>query len=282
MSSSDHSADARHTDHGGTRHTIHIADEGFVFGPATVRDDDVTGGQVAEAAKKHPVEDYVILEHLRSGELESKRPNELTDVRSDDVHFFVIKNTGEKQDFFVDGLSMEWPRPAIEADQIVYLARAPENSEVVVHFGDGPAVIYEGSEEVRLDTPGVEKFTTRPATRTITITVDSEPFVPEARRMTPDDIISKATGQDPATTYLVFAPPGGPKESFQGKGETKIPLRDGMNFITVSTGPTTVSDAAFEKGLPLALRGLEALGYKPTVVSGTTHHVAFDYTVEAG
>ncbi|UIJ97410.1 multiubiquitin domain-containing protein [Rhizobium leguminosarum] len=265
----------------GDRRTVFISDETFSFERRVTDDDKISGAQIAELVGKHPVEDYVVLHHLPTGELESKRPTETTRLVDNNQHFFVIKSTGTGNAFYVDGLSMEWPRGGLTADQMIYLARADAESEVVTHPNDGPAEVYEGDDEIRLDTPGVEKFSTRPA-RQITITVDGEPYVPPKRRMTPNSIIVEAASLDPSLTYLVRIKRGDERKSYQGKGDVEIRLRDGMNFITVSTGPTTVSDPAHENGVGMVLKGLAALGYSASVVDGKSHHVIFDYSVQSG
>ncbi|MBY5551304.1 hypothetical protein HFO61_31700 [Rhizobium leguminosarum] len=280
---SNHSDDAS-SDRGQAsgRRFIFISDETFAFVRKPVGDDKITGAQIAELAGKHPHEDYVVLHHVPSGELEGKRPNETTKLPDDDQHFFIIKSDGTSNAFYVDGLSMEWPRPSLTAEHMIYLARADGDSEVVIHRGDGPADVYEGDDVVPLNSPGVEKFTTRPARSDITIKVDGELYHPPRRRMTPNEIISAATGQEPSQFYLVRIKRNDERESYQGKGDDEIRLRDGMNFITVSVGPTPVSYPAFERGPNLMFKGLTALGYAPTLMANTAEHVIFDYTVQSG
>jgi hypothetical protein len=183
--------------------------------------------------------------------------------------------------FRAEGLSMEWPRVSLTAEQIVFLAKADEDSEVVLHRGDGPAEVHEGDDEVRIDLPEVENIDIRPA-RAITIFVDGEPYQPPRRRLTPNEIISEATDSNPAETYLVRVKPNGGQVSYKDEGDKPIRLRDQMNFIVVSVGPTPVSDPAFEKGVALFISGLEALGYKPRRTESNADTVVFDYPVQSG
>ncbi|OOO20238.1 hypothetical protein EFR00_00455 [Rhizobium sophoriradicis] len=266
----------------GSGRFIFISNENFVFSKVHIGDHQVTGSQIVEAAGKHPVEDYVVLHHLPAGELETKRPNELAKLDNDDHHFFVIKSAGVDYSFSVDGLAMVWPRPHISADNLVYLARAETDSEVIIHRGDGAADIYEGDDQIALVPTGVERFTTRPARKDITITVDGEPYHPPRRKMTPNEIIRQATGQDPSQIYLVRINRGDERESYQGKGDEVIRLRDGMVFVTISVGPTPVSDPAFEQGAGLMIMGLTALGYQVVPVPDTSDKLVFDYTVQSG
>lgn len=257
-----------------------IADEAFDFRHISFTDRKVTAAQIAMAVGKHPIEDFVVLQHLLSGELETLRPTELADLGVDGLaRFFVIKGDHTER-FFVEGLAMEWPRSTLTADQIVFLARADEDSEVVLHRGDGPAEVFEGDDEIRISDPGVERIRIRPA-RQITIKVDGEPYHPPRRRMTPNAIIKEAAGANPAENYLVQIK-GRQRVSYQDKGDIPIRLRDGMSFQVVFTGPTPVSDPAFEKGPTLFMKGLVALGYTPKLLPGLAGHVVFDYTVESG
>ncbi|MDA9519062.1 hypothetical protein XI06_01540 [Bradyrhizobium sp. CCBAU 11434] len=115
----------------------------------------------------------------------------------------------------------------------------------------------------------------------IHFTVNGEPEKTEQREWTPDDIITKFGEVDPASNYLVRIK-GHHKESFQGKGEIPIEIHDCDDFQIVSTGPTPVSDGSKLTGASLFVAGLEALGYKPTLLSGTTDHVVFEYQVPTG
>ena len=53
---------------------VQIGDANFDFATVAFDDAKVTGAQVCMAAGRHPVEDYVVLRHLGTGELESLRP----------------------------------------------------------------------------------------------------------------------------------------------------------------------------------------------------------------
>jgi len=79
--------------------------------------------------------------------------------------------------------------------------------------------------------------------RVIHFTVDGEPHKTDKRELTPDEIIRKYGERDPAKNYLVQIV-GGQKESYQGKGEIPIEMRDGMRFQIICVGPMTVSDGS--------------------------------------
>lgn len=264
------------------RYAIEVSAENFVFERFRIPDGKVTGAQIAAEAGKHDVENYVVLQHLSSGELESLRPTEIVDLDEPGRERFFVIAGDETYRFRVNGLSMEWPRASLTADQIIFLARSSEDdSEVVVRRGDDDAEVYEGDDEVRIDIDGLEEIRVRPA-RKITVTVDGEPYHPPRRRMTPNEIIADATENDPAQYYLVRIRQHEERISYKDKGDIPIRLRDRMVFATISTGPTPVSDPAFETGPKLFVRSLEAMGFKPRVSGEAKDHVVIDYPVMSG
>ena len=69
--------------------------------------------------------------------------------------------------------------------------------------------------------------------------VDTETLTTTEKVLTPVQIMGLA-GVDPQTHYLVQIK-GQHQESYQGKPDEKIHMHPKMKFITVSTGPTPVS-----------------------------------------
>lgn len=73
----------------------------------------------------------------------------------------------------------------------------------------------------------------------IDFTVDGEKLTTTEQELTPRQIMEMAS-TDPQTHYLMQIE-GRHRESYQGKDDSPIHVRDDAKFITVSTGPTTVS-----------------------------------------
>jgi len=71
-------------------------------------------------------------------------------------------------------------------------------------------------------------------------TVDGEPQETTAHELTPTQILTQA-GIDAASHYLVQIE-GANRVSFQGKPNEEIHMHENMKFISVSTGPTPVSE----------------------------------------
>jgi hypothetical protein len=112
---------------------------------------------------------------------------------------------------------------------------------------------------------------------TFEITVDGEEFSASSNTMTPDEILVLA-GLSPADHYLVQIH-GKKQDSFQGKGSVPIHLNEGAKFVSVFTGPTTVSHGA-AAGAPLFATQLREVGYSVRELSNG--HVLCEYTVEVG
>lgn len=115
----------------------------------------------------------------------------------------------------------------------------------------------------------------------IHFTVDGEPYETTEQRQTPDEIIQKYGGKDPAKNYLVQIE-GHHKISYQGKGEEPIDIHEGARFQIISTGPTPVSDIVTKTGVGLFADGLRSLGYDPQIAEGYPNHVVINYKVPTG
>ncbi|MEO8035827.1 MAG: hypothetical protein ABI837_15430 [Acidobacteriota bacterium] len=75
----------------------------------------------------------------------------------------------------------------------------------------------------------------------ITYTVDDEPQTTATKTLTPRQILTAAR-IDEAVHYLVLLRGNsGERESYQTRMDEPIHMHPNMKFISVSTGPTTVS-----------------------------------------
>ena len=117
-----------------------------------------------------------------------------------------------------------------------------------------------------------------------TILVNGEPFEAPEKTMTANEILSLG-GLSTDSHYLVEIK-GKHQDSFEGKGNQEVHLHEGSKFISVFTGPTTVSDSqvgdsdAKLTGARLFAAQLRAAGYDVTEMPD--HHVEFPYTVSVG
>ena len=171
--------------------SIAISDETFRFSTHAVSDRRVTGAQIADIAKAHPVTDYVVLQHLPNGELESVRPTETTDLGPNGAERFFVIRGSESFRFTVDGLSMEWPLASILAENIKFLGRVERSAELILETPTGDQVIPNG-RAVNLSVSGVEKLKTRKKPKTVTVIYNHDQrFEMEVRDYTTEELMQR-------------------------------------------------------------------------------------------
>jgi len=222
---------------GGNSFAAQIGDAKFDFLTVTFDDQKVTGGQIAEAAGAHPVENFVILAQLPSFELETLRPQETTDL-SKVSRFFVIEGDGTDR-FFVDGLSLEWPKKTLTGAAIKTLVgKDGENVELLQEMEDAPDKVIADSDKVNIGARGVEKFKTRKVG--VTIFVEGTPHPWNKPKITYAEVVTLEFPdypQHPEVLYSVTYTKG-PNTKPEGdlvKGDT-VHVKDGMNFHVSPTG----------------------------------------------
>ncbi|MES2434860.1 MAG: hypothetical protein V4586_13680 [Pseudomonadota bacterium] len=116
------------------------------------------------------------------------------------------------------------------------------------------------------------------AVKSFSIFIDGEEFVIEDRTETPNQLLALA-GLASAEYYLIEVK-NKRQESFQGRGDETIHIQKGDTFVSVFTGPTTVSDLPQQFGVENFKSGLAALGYTAAEVGDG--NLAFKYVVEVG
>lgn len=155
--------------------SVELGDETFQFRRVRFDDRKVVGAQIAEAAGAHPIEAFVILRHLCSGELESIRPTEAVDLGEEGVERFFVLRGDDLHRFTTEGLSMEWPKAKLAARHIKFLAKAEEGQVLVLDTQDGDLVL-EDDDLVDLAARGVERLMLRHLPKTVTVYYKETPF----------------------------------------------------------------------------------------------------------
>lgn len=200
-------------------------------------DSKVTGAQIAEAAGHAPNVDVIILLHLKNGELESLRPTELADLGAAGTEDVFVISGAFTHKFFVNGLSMEWPRATLKARHVLKLARAGEDHELLEELTDQPDRVFEPSDDVRIDGPAQERFKTR--RRTFTVIVNTRPKTVDKGVLTFDEVVRLAFPNPPAGPDIQFTIQytRGPAENPSGalvEGGT-VKIKDRMEFDVTQT-----------------------------------------------
>ncbi|GLR56819.1 multiubiquitin domain-containing protein [Rhizobium indigoferae] len=217
--------DHKHTD---GRFNVQIGDKNFNFAVFTFDDGKVTGAQVAMAANKHPVEDYVVLRHLKSGELETLRPTETSELDKNKISRFLVVEGSITYRFFVEGLAMEWPRRKLIAWQIKLLAGADDDQALTLErTGFDP--VFDDDDEVNIGGDEVEHFKLRKRKKTVTVIYggDTE-FELERRVYTTEELMTQ------------FGVPAGYKLDIIGADGVfremapaeRLRVKDGMEFAS--------------------------------------------------
>lgn len=207
--------------------TVTISDESFSERSFRLSDQKVTGHQIVEAFGKRPVEEFVVLQRLGNGDLETLRPTELVDLGANGAErFFVIKGSLTYR-FTVDGASMEWPLASILGRHIKELASADKDDELVLDRSDGDIVVGDETP-VKLDKEGVEHLKTRKRPQLVNVTYNHQSFQLEPRVYSTEELLTK------------FSVPEGYKlDEVRGKGELhelkpgeQVHIREGMEFTS--------------------------------------------------
>lgn len=220
---------------------VEIADEDFNIRVLQFDDSKVVGLQVAAAVGAHPVEDFAVLQHLKSGELESVRPVENIDLSKPGVERFFVVRGASNHRFTVEGLSMEWPQDKIAAKHIKFLAKAGDEMVLILDRDDGDREL-DDDEEVNLSKPGVERFKLRKKQpKFVTIFVEATPHEwPKGEMITYEQVVTLEFpdfAQHPERTYSVTWKKGeGAKHEGVLVPGASVKVKDQMEFNVTDTG----------------------------------------------
>ncbi|MBX3513348.1 MAG: multiubiquitin domain-containing protein [Xanthobacteraceae bacterium] len=220
--------------HGQGGFATQIGNAKFEFKVATFDDRKITGGQVAEAAGAHPIENFVILAQLPSFEIETLRPQETADLTKV-LRFFVIEGDGTDK-FFVDGLSLEWPKKKLSGNHIkILVGKEDENVELFLELMNEPDKLIADDDHVQIGEPGVEKMKTQKTG--VTIKVNAKPHKWEKPKISYAEVVGLSEyASQPNIPYTITFTKGPNKP--QGdlvKGDS-VHVRDGMDFHVSPTG----------------------------------------------
>ncbi|MDF2116384.1 multiubiquitin domain-containing protein [Roseiarcaceae bacterium H3SJ34-1] len=205
--------------------TVELGDEAFRFRRVPFDDRKVVGAQIAAAAGAHPIEEFVILHHLTSGELESIRPTESLDLREEGVKRFFVVRGDDLHRFTVEGLSMEWPKGKLAAKHIKFLAKASEDRVLVLDSAEGD-IVLDDDDLVDLSANGVERLLLRRLPKMVTVYYKEAPFELERGIYTTEQLV--AVFSAPAGYLLDLIERDG--EFRELKAGERIKIREGLEF----------------------------------------------------
>jgi hypothetical protein len=205
-----------------------IGDDKFEFHRVAFDDAKVTGAQVCMAAGRHPVEDYVVLRHLATGELETLRPTETSDLDKNKVsRFFVVKG-GDTHRFFVEGLAMEWPDKMLIASRIKFLAGAGDDQALSLER-PGIDQVFDDDDEVDIGGGGVERFKLRHRKKMVTVIYGGDVEFELERRVYTTEELMTVFGVPAGYKLDIIGADGVFREMAPGE---RLKVKDGMEFAS--------------------------------------------------
>ena len=119
---------------------VDIGDESLNYRHALIADPVPTGRQVLEAAGVSPVVEYGVFQVLRSGQIESLRLDETTDLRTRGVEKFLVFHSDRSYRFDIDGTVFEWGTGRISGRVLKILAKV----DPVTFQSTRPGVFFGG------------------------------------------------------------------------------------------------------------------------------------------
>lgn len=206
---------------------IEVFDEAFQSRTIVFDDPIVTAAQIAERFGAHPLSQFKILQQLRTGEMEGKRPNETTDLFEVGVERFFIVRSDRSFDFSVDGRPMEWPLPTILGSHMRMLAFAAADQELVKVTPEG-FVPVQDDDQITFRGIDVEEFRLVPRVKQVTVFYREQPHVLEKRIWTTEELMVEF--QVTAGYKLDLIKPNG--EFKELKPAERIQVREGMEFTS--------------------------------------------------
>jgi hypothetical protein len=207
--------------------SFEIGNQEFNFTSYRISDQKPTGAQIAELVGAHPISDFVVLQHLKTGELESLRPTETIDLAEAGIERFFVIEGSELFRFEVEGLSMEWPITSILPAHVKFLGKIPAGSGLLLDRG-GPSEHVDDDEPINLRRDGVERIRILKGKNTVTVYYADAPFELERREYTTEELIARFGV--PAGYLLDLVRKNG--EFKELKPGEKIKAKEGLEFAS--------------------------------------------------
>jgi Multiubiquitin len=126
----------------------------------TSPDPIVTGQQLLDMAGKRPSDQYLVYQLLKSGQMESLRPDETVDLRQPGIEKFLTFESDRIFAFVLDGRKFDWPAELITGHQLKKLAGVPATYTVWQAMLGAEDRKLADQDSVSLTAKGTERFFT--------------------------------------------------------------------------------------------------------------------------
>ena len=144
------------------KHQIQIDDKIY-----SVNDPVITGRQLLDEAGKRPVDEHLIFQLLRNGQLEEIRLDETVDLRQPGLEKFLVSKSDRSFRLVIDGRRFEWGAPMITGLKLKQIAQVdPKTYGIWLEIRGCEDRLVADNELVDLEAEGVERFFTGMMTTT--------------------------------------------------------------------------------------------------------------------
>lgn len=145
-----------------TKYSITINDKNY-----SVNDPLITGRQLLDEVGNRPVDEYIIFQFLRNGQLEEIRLDETTDLTQPELEKFLTFKSDRSFRLVIDGRRFEWGAPLITGYKLKQLAQVdPKTYGIWLEVRGDEDRLVADNELIDLQAEGVERFFTGVMTTT--------------------------------------------------------------------------------------------------------------------
>ena len=145
-----------------TKYSITINDKNY-----SVSDPQITGRQLLDEVGNRPVDEYIIFQFLRNGQLEEIRLDETTNLTQPELEKFLTFKSDRSFRLVIDGRRFEWGAPLITGYKLKQLAQVdPKTYGIWLEVRGDEDRLVADNELIDLEEEGVERFFTGVMTTT--------------------------------------------------------------------------------------------------------------------
>lgn len=166
----------QHSSQDGDEQRIVILDEALQERAIDMNDPKVNATQLAAAAGYRSADEVIVLQRLKSGDLEEIRPDEVVDLREAGVERFYVIESDATYRFILDGMKIEWPKAKVNAALMRHLTSVDESFDVILELEESPDRVLDDDDVVDLSGKGTERFRTKRAPKTVTVYYGEVPY----------------------------------------------------------------------------------------------------------
>ena len=140
---------------------VEVAGTDLEFRPLVIADKTLTGRQLLAAFGATPIEEFIVIQWLPSGDFEELRPDEVFETRQDTPARFLIAKTDRVYRLILNDRSVLWPEERISERALRNIGRIDKNAALYLERTDTPDEEIKPDSVILLEPSGVEKVYSR-------------------------------------------------------------------------------------------------------------------------